>query len=406
MSGSESAATPTTRISAPGGPSPTMMLALATIGFLVNFWAWALISPLGATLGDELGLTAFQESLVVAVPVIVGSLGRVPIGALTDRYGARTMFPVVSFAAIVPVLFIGFFGDTLAALLIGGFVLGIAGTAFAVGVPHVNGWFAPERRGAAIGIFGMRTAGTAVSAFTTVQLSDEFGRRFPFVLVAVVLAVYGVIAVLFVRDAPRAHPPSGSLFGGAMSVLRIRQTWELSFLYAVGFGGFVAFSVYLPTYLGNAFELSHSDAAFRTAGFVILAVIARPIGGWLSDRFQPVPVLAGSCALAAAFALLALPELDLIPVGTIAFLGLAAALGAAAGACFALVAKVAPADKVGAVTGVVGAAGGLGGFFPPLVMGAVYSASGDYSLGFALLALTAAAAALYTWTVIRRAQSA
>jgi NNP family nitrate/nitrite transporter-like MFS transporter len=86
-----------------------------------------------------------------------------------------------------------------------------------------------------------------------------------------------------------------------------------------------------------------------------------------------------------------------------AFLGLAAVLGAAAGACFALVAKVAPPDKVGAVAGFVGAAGGLGGFFPPLVMGAVYSRLDDYSIGFLLLALTAAVAAAYTWRAMRPA---
>lgn len=402
MSGSEPSA-PTRTATA----SPTLMLALATIGFMINFWAWALLGPLGPSLREDLGLTAFQQSMVVAVPVIVGSLGRIPVGALTDRLGARIMFPAVSFVALLPVLFLGFFGDSLAALLIGGFVLGVGGTAFAVGIPHVNGWFAPERRGAALGIFGMGTAGTAVAAFTTVQLADAFGRQFPFVLVAVVLAGYGVVAAIWVRDAPRSGPaPSGSLVGNAVSVLRIRVTWELSFLYAVGFGGFVAFSVYLPAYLRNAYELEHSDAALRTAGFVVLAVLARPVGGWLSDRFHPVPVLAGCYAFAAASAVLAIFELDLIPVGTIPFLGLAAALGAAAGACFALVSRVAPPDKVGAVTGVVGAAGGLGGFFPPLVMGAVYSLAGDYSLGFALLALTAVVAAAYTWMVMRHAQRA
>lgn len=400
MSGSEPSAPMRTATA-----SPTLMLALATIGFMINFWAWALLGPLGPSLREDLGLTAFQQSMVVAVPVIVGSLGRIPVGALTDRLGARIMFPAVSFVALLPVLFLGVFGDSLAALLIGGFVLGVGGTAFAVGIPHVNGWFAPERRGAALGIFGMGTAGTAVAAFTTVQLADAFGRQFPFVLVAVVLAVYGVVAAIWVRDAPRSGPaPSGSLVGNAVSVLRIRVTWELSFLYAVGFGGFVAFSVYLPTYLREAYDLSHTDASFRTAGFVVLAVAARPVGGWLSDTFHPVPVLTGCFVLAAACALIAMPAPGLMPIGTIAFFGLAAALGAAAGACFALVSMVAPQGKVGAVTGVVGAAGGLGGFFPPLVMGGVYTAMGDYALGFALLAMTAAIAAAYVMAVMRRVQ--
>lgn len=384
--------------------SPTLMLVLATTGFMVNFWAWAMLGPLGPSLREDLGLTTIQQSLVVAVPVVVGSVGRIPVGALTDRLGARVMFPAVSFATVVPVLFVGLVAESFAMLIIGGFVLGLGGTAFAVGVPHVNGWFSPERRGTALGIFGMGTAGTAVAAFSTVPLADAFGRAFPFVLVAVILAAYGVVAAVWIRDAPRTAAPTGSFFGNALSVIRIRTTWELSFLYAVGFGGFVAFSVYLPTYLREAYDLSHTDASFRTAGFVVLAVAARPVGGWLSDTFHPVPVLTGCFVLAAACALIAMPAPGLMPIGTIAFFGLAAALGAAAGACFALVSMVAPQGKVGAVTGVVGAAGGLGGFFPPLVMGGVYTAMGDYALGFALLAMTAAIAAAYVMAVMRRVQ--
>jgi MFS transporter, NNP family, nitrate/nitrite transporter len=379
-----------------------MMLGLATVGFLVNFWAWALISPLGVAYREQLGLTAFQQALLVAVPVVVGSVGRIPVGALTDRLGARVMFPAVSFLTILPVLFVGLFGDTYLLLLIGGFFLGLGGTAFAVGVPLVNSWFPPARRGLALGIFGMGMGGTAVSAFTTVQLATRYGRAFPFLLVAGVLAVYGAVAALLLRDAPGRTVPSGSFLTRTWATFRMRTTLQLSALYAVGFGGFVAFSVYLPTYLKNAYGLTQADAALRTAGFVVLAVVMRPIGGWLSDRFHPVPVLSLCFAAAAALAVLAAAELKLLPHGTVAFLGLAATLGASSGACFALVARVAPAEKVGGVTGVVGAAGGLGGFVPPLVMGGIFGATGDYSIGLLLLAVVALAAAAYTWLVIRR----
>jgi len=379
-----------------------MMLGLATVGFLVNFWAWALISPLGVAYREQLGLTAFQQALLVAVPVVVGSVGRIPVGALTDRLGARVMFPAVSFLTILPVLFVGLFGDTYLLLLIGGFFLGLGGTAFAVGVPLVNSWFPPARRGLALGIFGMGMGGTAVSAFTTVQLATRYGRAFPFLLVAGVLAVYGAVAALLLRDAPGRTVPSGSFLTRTWATFRMRTTLQLSALYAVGFGGFVAFSVYLPTYLKNAYGLTQADAALRTAGFVVLAVVMRPIGGWLSDRFHPVPVLSLCFAAAAALAVLAAAELNLLPHGTVAFLGLAATLGASSGACFALVARVAPAEKVGGVTGVVGAAGGLGGFVPPLVMGGIFGATGDYSIGLLLLAVVALAAAAYTWLVIRR----
>jgi MFS transporter, NNP family, nitrate/nitrite transporter len=378
------------------------MLALATLGFLVNFWAWALMSPLAAAYRAELDLSPFQQSLLVALPVLVGSLGRIPVGALTDKFGARLMFPVVSGLTILPVLFVGLAGDTYARLLIGGFFLGLGGTAFAVGVPFVNAWFPPTRRGLAIGIFGIGMGGTAISAFTTVRLADAHGRATPFVLVAVVLAVYSVLAYLFLRNPPGRPAATGGFGTRLLATLRLRATAQLSVLYAVGFGGFVAFSVYLPTYLKNAYDLTPADAANRTAGFVILAVVMRPVGGWLSDRYHPVPVLVACFSAASLLAFLAAAELDLMPWGTIAFLGLAAVLGASSGGVFALVSRLTPVEQVGSVTGVVGAAGGLGGFVPPLVMGALYGRSGDYSVGFVLLAVAALATAVLTATVVRR----
>jgi MFS transporter, NNP family, nitrate/nitrite transporter len=382
--------------------SPAVMLALATAGFAVTFWAWALLSPLGASLREQLALTSFQQSLLVAVPVIVGSLGRIPVGALTDRLGARRMFPVVALLTVLPVLYLGHFAHSLTAYLVGGFFLGLGGTTFAIGIPFVNSWYPPERRGLALGIFGAGMGGTAISAFSTVQLSAEFGPSFPFDLVAVVLVVFAAIAYLFLRDRPDRPIPTGSVRARLAAALRMPVALQLSFLYAVAFGGFVAFSVYLPSYLTTAYGLERADAALRTAGFVVLAVAMRPVGGWLCDRYDPIRVLAGAYGAVTLLAVLAAFELPLIPVGTIAFLGLAAALGAGTGAVFALVARLVAPERVGAVTGLVGAAGGLGGFFPPLVMGVVYGALADYSLGFVLLALTAAAAGALTTTAVRR----
>lgn len=378
-----------------------MMLTLATIGFAVTFWAWALLSPLSATLREQLSLTSFQQSLLVAVPVIVGSLGRIPVGALTDRLGARRMFPVVALLTVLPVLYLGHLASSFAGYLVGGFFLGLGGTTFAIGIPFVNSWYPPQRRGLALGIFGAGMGGTAISAFTTVQLTKAIGPSFPFDLVAAALVVYAVVAYLLLRDRPDRPVAAGSMLTRLATTLRMPVTLQLSFLYAVAFGGFVAFSVYLPTYLTTAYHLERSDAALRTAGFVVLAVAMRPIGGWLSDRFNPIAVLLSAYGAAALLALIAAFEFPLVPVGTVAFLGLAAALGAGTGAVFALLARLVAPEQVGAVTGVVGAAGGLGGFFPPLVMGLVYGALGNYMSGFLLLAATAAAAGVFTATVVR-----
>src|SRR5215470_1756299 len=376
----------------PGAGRPGLMLALATVGFAVNFWAWALLSPLGPKFKDVLQLTSFQQALVVAVPVVVGSLGRIPVGGLTDRFGGRIMFPLVSLATIVPVLYLGLAGHaSLAGLLVGGFFLGIGGTSFAVGVPFVSAWFPPRRRGLAIGVFGMGMGGTAISALTTVKLVSAHGTAAPFVLTAAVLAGYAVLAALVLRDAPGRAVPAGSLASRLAATVRLRVTWQAAALYAVVFGGYVAFSVYLPAYLKTAYGLTQADAANRMAGFVLLAVLMRPVGGWLADRLGPARVLAAALTAVVAGAVVQTFTPGLAPVGTAAFLAMAAALGAGSGATFALVALLAPADKVGSVTGVVGAAGGLGGFIPPLVMGFVYAQFGSYALGLGALAVVAAA---------------
>ena len=369
---------------------PEAILGLAALGFALNFWAWALLSPLGPHFKQTLALTGFTQSLLVAVPVVVGSLGRIPVGALTDRFGGRVMFPIVSFATIVPVLFIGYLGyHSLAALLVGGFFLGIAGTSFAVGVPFVSAWFPPQRRGFAIGVFGAGMGGTAISALTTVKLVRHGGIHLPFLITAVVLAAYGVAAALLLRDAPDRPQPTESVTRRLVATTKLAITWQAATLYAVGFGGYVAFSVYLPTYLKTAYSLTQDDAATKMAGFVLVAVLMRPIGGWLSDRIDATKILACVFAVVGVFAAVQSTTPGLRPLGTIAFLTMAAALGTASGAVFALVAQRAPANRVGAVTGFVGAAGGLGGFVPPLLMGTIHDATGSYAGG--LLALTAVA---------------
>jgi NNP family nitrate/nitrite transporter-like MFS transporter len=382
------------------------MLALATLGFALNFWAWALLSPLGPLFRQNGSLGTLSESdvaLMVAVPVVVGSLGRIVVGALTDRFGGRIMFPLVSAATIVPVLFLAFFAlDSYALILVGGFFLGIAGTAFAVGVPFVNAWFPPERRGLAVGVFGAGMGGTAISALTTVSLYPNVGHRAPFLITAFALAVYAVVSWVVLRDAPGRSIPTTSLVKRLVANARLPITWQACVLYAVAFGGYVAFSVYLPAYLKTEYGLTPGGAANRMAGFVVVAVLMRPVGGWLSDRFSPIPVLAGGFAVVAVGAAVAATHPPVDSLGAAAFLSMAAALGCGSGATFALVAWVTDPARVGGVTGLVGAAGGFGGFVPPLLMGYIYGRTESYAIGLGLLSVTAALTLVLTLTVVRR----
>lgn len=339
--------------------------------------------------------------MLVATPILVGSLGRIVIGSLTDRFGGRSMFIAVTLASIVPVLAVGAAGaaGSYPLLLVCGFFLGIAGTIFAVGIPFANNWYDPARRGFATGVFGMGMVGTALSAFFTPRFVRWFGLFPTHVIVAVALALTAVLCIVTMRNAPRFQPNTDPVLPKLRAALRLSVTWEMSFLYAVVFGGFVAFSNYLPTYIKTIYGFSAVDAGARTAGFALAAVLARPIGGALSDRIPPKFVVVASFAGTAMLALVAVfqPPPDVWSAAT--FITLALFLGVGTGGVFAWVARRAPAASVGSVTGIVAAAGGLGGYFPPLVMGATYDATeNDYTVGLLLLVATALIALLYTAT--------
>ncbi|MBC7306132.1 MAG: NarK/NasA family nitrate transporter [Dietzia sp.] len=379
-------------------------LLLATWAFAISFWAWNMIAPLGVTYTEALGLSATQKSVLVATPVLVGSVGRILAGALADRYGARVMFPVLMLAAAPFVMLVALAGtlDSYVLLLVFGFFLGIAGTTFAVGIPFANAWYEKSRRGFATGVFGAGMGGTALSAFFTPRFVSWFGYVGTHVIITAALVASAVLIWFTLRDAPSWRPNHDPVVPKLVAAAKLPVTWQMSFLYAVAFGGFVAFSTYLPTFLKDVYTFDLTAAGTRTAGFAVAAVVCRPLGGILSDRLGPKLVTAiafgGAAVLAVAMALE--PPLE-IPAG-IVFVLMAACLGLGAGAVFTWVAQLAPPARVGSVTGIVGAAGGLGGFFPPLVLGATYNeASHSYTIGLLLLVVVATIAGTYTLFGIR-----
>jgi NNP family nitrate/nitrite transporter-like MFS transporter len=362
-------------------------LALATVAFTVCFYGWSLLGPLSPDLQEELGLSDFETSAMVAVPVLMGSLARIPLGWITDRLGGRTVFTALMAFAPLPLIGLALAHDTLAAMLVLGFFNGFAGASFAVGVPFVNGWYPPERQGFALGIYGMGMGGTVVAGLTAPQIADEWGLAAPFWVAAGLLAVMCAVWYAMARNAERAAR-TGAAPGMFASLAAFRgpgsgRAWALTLFYFLAFGGFVAMFLYLPKLLTGEHDLTKADAGARAAGFALLAVIGRPTGGWLSDRVGATRVLLFSFIGVAVLALVLAVAYDSMVPLTIACLTLAVVLGLGMGAVFKLVPEWFP-DRVGSVTGVVGAAGGLGGFFPPLVLGAV-----GYTLGFVLMAAVA-----------------
>jgi NNP family nitrate/nitrite transporter-like MFS transporter len=376
--------------------SPAWNLALATLAFTACFSAWGLIAPLAKKFQDTLGLSSTSTLFLVAVPVVLGSLLRIPMGMLTDRFGGRRMFALILAFSALPAVLFGY-ADGYWQLVGVAFLLGVAGSSFAVGVPFVAGWFTAERQGMAVGVYGMGNIGTAVAALSAPAIVHNWGRPALGWITAGILAGVACLVAIGARDAPRHAEPAHY-----SEVMKAGwRLYRLAFFYFITFGGFVAMALLLPKLLKDWFGYSLFQAGLRAAGFSIAATLARPVGGWLADRVGAYPILtlafAGIAVDAAVLAALA-PAPRIVPI-TITCLTLACFLGAGNGAVFKLVPVEFP-QNAGAAAGVVGAAGGLGGFFPPIFMGLINDQVGTYTLGFVgLLAATALCLTLAVWLI-------
>lgn len=364
-------------------------VALATLSFAVSFAAWGLVSAFAPRFREIFSLSATQTALLVAVPVLLGSLARLPVGMLADRFGGRMVFTILLLLVAVPAWLVPTAGSYQDLLLVA-FFLGLAGASFPVGIGYVSRWTPPARQGSALGVYGLGNIGQSAAVFLGPLLAARVGWQPVFQGMAVLLVVWGVVFGLTARNAPSAARPQG-LSDMVRVLTRERLAWVLSLFYFLTFGGFVAFSIYLPTLLRDQFGLRPADAGFRAAGFVVLATLMRPVGGWLADRIGGARVLAGVFLGVIPFALL-LTWPAMLPF-TVGALGAAALLGLGNGAVFKLVPQYFPKETA-TVTGLVGAMGGLGGFFPPLLLGFFRDRLGVVWPGFVLLA---AMAALLAW---------
>jgi NNP family nitrate/nitrite transporter-like MFS transporter len=217
-------------------------LALALFAFTVTFYGWALIGPLGPELQDDLGLSDLELSVAVAVPVLLGSLMRIPLGWLADRYGGRLVFSALLAYTPLPLVALALWHDSLGAILAFGFLLGFAGASFAVGVPYVNGWYASERQGFALGVYGVGMGGTVLAGLTAPRIADAWGLSAPFWIATGLVAITVAVFWLRARDAPRMRPAgTGPGMFAALSVFRTSgRAWALTLFYFMAFGGFVA----------------------------------------------------------------------------------------------------------------------------------------------------------------------
>lgn len=357
-------------------------LIIATVSFALCFMAWGLISGLAPKFKEILSLTSTQVAALVAIPVLLGSLARLPIGMLTDRFGGRLVFTTLLLLSAAVTACMPMFA-VWPTILAAAFCLGVAGSSFAVGIGYVSRWTPADKQGSILGLYGLGNIGQSAAVLLAPVISEHFGWPSVFYAVASLLGVWALVFLLLARDAPQQSKPPA--FSQMVKVLtNERLSWLLSSFYFLTFGGFIAFAIYLPTLLRDEFGLSAADAGFRAAGFVLLANMVRPLGGWLADKIGGAQVLSVVFLGVALFAmLLAWPAMLPFTVGA---LGCAFFLGLGNGAVFKLVPEMFP-HQVATVSGLVGAFGGLGGFFPPLLLGVSKQYLGAIWPCFALLSL-------------------
>lgn len=354
-----------------------IQLPLQTANLVVGFMVWVLISSLLPFIRADINIPPERIAIITAVPVVLGSVLRIPLGYYANVFGARLVFLISFILLLFPVFFISQ-ASSITDLVIGGTFLGIGGAVFSVGVTSLPKYYPKEKHGLINGIYGMGNIGTAVTTFAAPVIATQIGWVATVKLYLILLLAFALLNFfLGDRKEPRVKTPIVEQIKG---VYKNEKLWLFSLFYFITFGSFVAFTVFLPNFLVDFFELGKVDAGIRTAGFIVVATLVRPIGGWLGDKFQPLFILMtvfagltiGSLILAFS------PGLALYTVGVML---IAVTSGIGNGVIFKLVPFYFN-KQAGTVNGIVSMMGGLGGFFPPLLLAAIFSLTGSYSIGF------------------------
>ncbi|MFS4464379.1 nitrate/nitrite transporter [Staphylococcus haemolyticus] len=357
-------------------------LTLQTLSLVVGFMAWSIISPLMPYISQDIKVNPGQLSIILAIPVILGSILRVPFGYLTNVIGAKWVFFCSFVVLLFPIFFLGQ-AQTPGMLMLSGFFLGVGGAIFSVGVTSVPKYFSKDKVGLANGIYGMGNIGTAVSSFLAPPIAGIIGWQTTVRSYLIIIAIFAILMFIFGdKNEPKVKVPLASQFKKLSSNYKL---YYLSLWYFITFGAFVAFGLFLPNYLVNNFGIDKVDAGIRSGVFIALATFLRPIGGILGDKFNAVKVLMIDFIMMIIGAVI-LGISSHIALFTIGCLTISICAGLGNGLIFKLVPSYFSKES-GAANGIVSMMGGLGGFFPPLVITYVTGLTGSSHLAFILLAI-------------------
>ena len=357
-------------------------LTLQTLSLVVGFMAWSIISPLMPYISQDIKINPGQLSIILAIPVILGSILRVPFGYLTNIIGAKWVLFCSFIILLFPIFFLGQ-AQSPSMLMASGFFLGVGGAIFSVGVTSVPKYFSKDKVGLANGIYGMGNIGTAISSFLAPPIAGIVGWQTTVRSYLIIIAIFAIL-MFFLGDAkePKVKVPLGAQVKDLSSNYKL---YYLSLWYFITFGAFVAFGLFLPNYLVNNFGIDKVDAGIRSGVFIALATFLRPVGGILGDKFNAVKVLMIDFVVMIIGAVI-LGVSSHIALFTIGCLTISICAGLGNGLIFKLVPSYF-AKESGTANGIVSMMGGLGGFFPPLVITYVTSLTGSSHLAFILLAV-------------------
>lgn len=357
-------------------------LTLQTLSLVAGFMAWSIISPLMPFISQDVDISPGQISVILAIPVILGSVLRVPFGYLTNIVGAKWVFFWSFIVLLLPIFLLGQ-AQSPGMLMLSGFFLGIGGAIFSVGVTSVPKYFSKDKVGLANGIYGVGNIGTAVSSFCAPVLAGAIDWQNTVRSYLIILSIFAIL-MFFLGDKnePKVKIP---LMAQVKDLSKNYKLYYLSLWYFITFGAFVAFGIFLPNFLVDHFSIDKVDAGIRSGIFIALATFLRPVGGVIGDKFNAVQALIIDFVIMIIGALI-LSLSSHIVLFTIGCLAISICAGIGNGLIFKLVPSYF-SKEAGSANGIVSMMGGLGGFFPPLVITFVTSITGSSHLAFFFLAI-------------------
>ncbi|WP_057763827.1 nitrate/nitrite transporter [Companilactobacillus tucceti] len=358
-------------------------LAMGTLAMMVCFMVWLSLAPMIDIILKNAGVqvSELQRSLLLATPILLGSIMRIPMGIMSDRFGGKKTYIILMLFLIIPVLMIPRV-HSYGMLVFTALLLGMSGTSFAIGVSYVTRFFPPEKQGLVLGIAGVGNIGTAFSSFffpRWVKVIDLNGVFY----VLIGLLVLFIILLLF---SPESETNKNASIVASLSVAKERDTWLLALFYFLTFGMFMSMTNLLSTFMVGLFNDSLVDAGLWAALFAVIGTLVRPVGGYLSDKIRPMSLLRYDFILIIIAAVVLGIFLETKGIFTTIIVALAVLVGLGNGIIFKMVPFVS-SGNTGAVTGFVGAMGGLGGYFPPIILGLIKQMTGSYKIGIYLIAI-------------------